>query len=141
MDFPNFENNNQNQSTHNTGFYNRDDEIEIDNMEFNNNNYQNYNDNYNPNIDHINYNNMAWMNNPASNVEFSAHNDGLDEVEKKRIEERSLEDEERRAKIMKKMNDELRIKQEFRDKARDFIENWKMLKKFYFNTFLFFNKT
>ena len=42
------------------------------------------------------------------------------------MEDRKLEEEQRRAKIMKKMNDELRIKQEFRDKARDFIENWRV---------------
>jgi hypothetical protein len=37
---------------------------------------------------------------------------------------RKKEEEERRQRIIKLMNDEMRMKQEYRDKARDFLENF-----------------
>ena len=48
----------------------------------------------------------------------------MDEEERNRIKARKEEEEVRRAKIVKKMNDEMRIKQEFRDKAREYCDNW-----------------
>ena len=130
MEFPQFENINQDlPKNQNKMSYGADNEIEIENMEFsNNNNYQNFpNDNFNPNQDqNINYNNMEWNNVNAGDGFFANVDNVVDELERKRMEDRKLEEEQRRAKIMKKMNDELRIKQEFRDKARDFIENWRV---------------
>lgn len=132
MDFPQFENinedNNQGANFHNE--FADNSEIQIDNVEFTDNNYQGFNDNYNPagSNHNVNYNNAAWENtavNEASYAQSAAANDGLDPEERKRMEERKTEEEQRRAKIMKKMNDELRIKQEFRDKAMDYIENWR----------------
>ena len=130
MEFPQFENINQDlPNNQNIMNYGADNEIEIENMEFsNNNNYQNFpNDNFNPNQDRdINYNNMGWNNVTGGDGFFANVDNAVDELERKRMEDRKLEEEQRRAKIMKKMNDELRIKQEFRDKARDFIENWRV---------------
>lgn len=141
MEFPHFDNINADYSANNipnSTFFSKEDEIEIDNMEFNNNNHQNFNDNYIPNNnENMNYNNMAWNNNPIAEGNFSSLDDGLDEDEKKRIQERRQEEEERRAKIIKKMNDELRIKQEFRDKARDYVENWRM---YYFLLYFYFKE-
>lgn len=132
MDFPDFENINEdhNRASQNHAFGDKN-EIEIENMEFGNNNYnnyQNFNENYIPGQDqNANFNNMPWDNTVSNQMGYdqSQMEDGLDEVERKRIEERKAEEEQRRAKLMKKMNDELRIKQEFRDKAREYIENWR----------------
>jgi len=132
MDFPDFENINEdhNRASQNQAF-GGENEIQIENMEFANNNYnnyQNFNDNYIPSNDqNSNFNNMPWDNTGANQMGYnqSQMEDGLDEVERKRIDERKSEEEQRRAKLMKKMNDELRIKQEFRDKAREYIENWR----------------
>ena len=126
MDFPEFESTNQTLYNQNhQGNFGGDNEIQIENEEFNNN-YNNFpNDNFNQNKDNdINYNNMEWNNVPSSDILYGQQDNTLDELELKRIDERKIEEEQRRAKIMKKMNDELRIKQEFRDKAREYIENW-----------------
>lgn len=129
MDFPQFENINEDshQQNYNHGNFGGD-EIQIENMEFNNNNYQNFNDNYNPHENQNNkFNNMPWDNTGVSDINYthSVVDDGLDEVERKRIEERKAEEDQRREKIRKKMNDELRIKQEWRDKAREYNYNWR----------------
>lgn len=134
MDFPNFENINEDNNNNNNNFPHNDqqgfgggDEVQIESMEFNNNNYQGFNDNYNPSqSQNANYSNSLWENAPVNEMNFG-HNedDGMDEQERKRIAERKEEEEQRRGKIMKKMNDELRIKQEWRDKAIEYIENWR----------------
>lgn len=41
------------------------------------------------------------------------------------MQERKKEDEARREKLMKKMNEEIRMKQEIRDKAREYLDNWR----------------
>ena len=41
------------------------------------------------------------------------------------MEERRREEDERKSNLMRKMNDEIRIKQELRDKARQYLENWR----------------
>jgi hypothetical protein len=38
---------------------------------------------------------------------------------------RKKEEEERRQRIINSMNEEMKIKQEFRDKAREFLENFR----------------
>lgn len=133
MDFPNFENINENNNyiqheQENTGAAGHD-EVEIESMEFNtNNNYnQGLNDNYVPSQSkNANYSNMPWENSQVNEMNFGhTHDDVMDENERKRIEERKTEEEQRRAKIIKKMNDELRIKQEWRDKAVEYIDNWR----------------
>ncbi len=129
MDFPQFENINEDNNDQNFNHGNfAGDEIQIENMEFNNNNYQNFNENYNPNVfQNNNFNDMPWNNAVVSEMNYgnSAADCGLDEVERKRIEERKAEEDQRREKIRKKMNDELRIKQEWRDKSREYIDNWR----------------
>ena len=104
-------NNQQQQNTNMSG----ENEIQIENMEFSNkeNMNQSIGSNKIPGSQGMDWNAMD------SNVD-----DGLDEVEKKRIQDRKEEEEARRAKALKKMNDEMRIKQEFRDKAREYIDNW-----------------
>ena len=37
---------------------------------------------------------------------------------------RKKEEDERRARIISLMNEEIRVKQEFRDKARDYLDNF-----------------
>lgn len=132
MDFPQFENINEdnNQAANAYNDFADNNEIQIENVEFTDNTYQGFNDNYNQPASHeqrIDYNNSPWEHTAVNEMSYaqSAVNDGLDDEERKRIEERRVEEEQRRAKIMKKMNDELRIKQEFRDKAMEYIENWR----------------
>ncbi len=133
MDFPQFENINEDnnyQAANANNNFGDNNEIQIENVEYFDNNYQGFNDNYNPgasNQQRVEYNNSAWENSAVDEMSYaqSAANDGLNEEERRRIEESKVEEEQRRAKIMKKMNDELRIKQEFRDKAMEYIENWK----------------
>ena len=48
----------------------------------------------------------------------------VDEEEENRQRQRKAEEDERRSKLMQKMNDEIRIKQELRDRARQYLENW-----------------
>jgi hypothetical protein len=123
MDFPQFENINENntQAAHAYDNFADNNEIQIENMEFNNN--------HNPisQNQNANYNNSAWENTSVGEMNYShsASNDRLDEGERKILVERKEEEEQRRDKIFKKMNDELRIKQEFRDKAAEYIENWR----------------
>ena len=44
--------------------------------------------------------------------------------EEKRILARRAEEDERRSRIIKLMNDEIRLKQEYRDKAREYEDNF-----------------
>lgn len=134
MDFPNFENINENNNIENNSHQENNyqgfgggDEVQIESMEFNNNNYQGFNDNYNPSqSQNPDFSNSPWENAQVNEMNFGhTQDDGMDEQETKRIQERKEEEEQRRAKIMKKMNDELRIKQEWRDKAIEFIDNWR----------------
>lgn len=134
MDFPNFENINENHNNDNLSFSDHQeqgqggrDEVQIESMEFNDNKYKGFDDNYNlSQSQNANFNNSPWENAPVSEMNFGqSGDDGLDEQERIRIQERKEEEEQRRAKIMKKMNDELRIKQDWRDKAVEFIENWR----------------
>jgi hypothetical protein len=48
-----------------------------------------------------------------------------DEEEEKRIALRRSEEDERKRKLMQKMNDEIRLKQETRDKGREYQERSK----------------
>jgi hypothetical protein len=48
-----------------------------------------------------------------------------DEEEDKRISLRRNEEDERKKKLMQKMNDEIRIKQELRDKGREYYEKFR----------------
>jgi hypothetical protein len=48
-----------------------------------------------------------------------------DEEEENRINQRRQEEDERKKKLMQKMNDEIRIKQEFRDNAREYHERFR----------------
>ncbi len=48
----------------------------------------------------------------------------VDEEEENRIKARRDEENERRSKVVTLMNDEIRIKQENRDKAREFLDNY-----------------
>ena len=131
MDFPNFENinedNNYNHHDQENAGMGGPDEVQIENMEFNNNNnnnYQGFNDNYNR--QNLSFSSIPCEDNQVNDINFGlTQDDRIDENERKRIEERKIEEEQRRAKIMKKMNDELRIKQESRDKALEYIENWR----------------
>jgi hypothetical protein len=132
MEFPNDENINEdinnfyNQGNYDQGF-GGGDEVQIESMEFSNNKYQNPNDNFNRSqSQNANFGNMPWENSPVNDMNYGQTiDDGMGETERKMIEERKSEEEQRKAKIMKKMNDELRIKQEWRDKAEDYIENWR----------------
>ena len=47
-----------------------------------------------------------------------------DEEEEKRIQARKAEEDERRSKIIGLMNEEIKLKQEFRDKARAYLDNF-----------------
>jgi len=58
----------------------------------------------------------------------------VDEEELKRIELRRKEDTERGDKIRNKITEELRMKQEFRDKAREFLDKWRDLRTKNINT-------
>lgn len=134
MDFPNFDNtNDETNNNDNNNQANLDqefgtgDEVQIESMDFNNNQSQNYNDNYNASqTQNANYGNNAWENAPVNEISYGQTIDHeMNEDERKMVEERKSEEEQRRAKIMKKMNDELRIKQEWRDKAVEYIDNWR----------------
>ena len=48
-----------------------------------------------------------------------------DEEEENRINQRRQEEDERKKNLMQKMNDEIRIKQELRDKAREYHERFR----------------
>ncbi len=134
MEFPQFENINEdnNQAANAYNNFENNNEIQIESLEFADNKYQGFNENFNATgLNHNNdtYNNSPWENTNFNEAAIYAHspagNDGFDEAERRRIEERKTEEEQRRAKIMKKMNDELRIKQEFRDKAVGYVDNWR----------------
>jgi len=133
MDFPNFENINEqnNKNIHDQEYAQMggNDEVQIESMELNNNNNNGFNyDNYVPSsqTQNADFSSTPWENSQVNEMNFGhASADAMDEMESKRIEERKAEEELRRAKILKKMNDELRIKQEFRNKAIEYIENWK----------------
>ena len=130
MEFPQFENINEdnNPAANNFNNFADNNEIQIEDVEYTDNKYQGFNDNYNPAApnNNNNYNNSPWENTPVNETSYArSANDGLNEEDKRRIEEGKAEEEHRRARIMKKMNDELRLKQEFRDKALDYFENWK----------------
>ncbi len=47
-----------------------------------------------------------------------------DEEEEARISARKNEEQERRSKIITLMNEEIRVKQEYRDKAREYLDNF-----------------
>jgi hypothetical protein len=49
----------------------------------------------------------------------------VDEEEENRQRARRAEEEERRSKLMQKMNEEIRVKQELRDRARQYLEDWR----------------
>merc|ERR1711976_100361 len=49
----------------------------------------------------------------------------VDEEEEKRLQARRDEENERRSKIVTLMNEEIRVKQEYRDKAREFLDNFR----------------
>jgi hypothetical protein len=49
----------------------------------------------------------------------------VDEEEENRLRQRKAEEEERRSKLMQRMNNEIRIKQEQRDKTGQYLEDWK----------------
>jgi hypothetical protein len=83
------------------------------------------------NLDDGNIESMPW-NNPVENTQhlsglgqdpFSAYQ--VDEEEENRQRQRKAEEEERRTKLMAKMNDEVKGKQETKDKARDHLDQWK----------------
>jgi len=133
MDYPTFENINEGGNIENNNYTNNNhqgyggpDEVQIESMEFNNN-YQGFDDNYLPSqSQNANYSNNVWENTQVNEMNLGyTQDDGIDGHERKRIQERKEEEEQRRAKIMKKMNDELIIKQEWRDKAIEFIDNWR----------------
>jgi hypothetical protein len=65
----------------------------------------------------------------------------VDQEEENRMLARKKEDDERRAKIVKKTSDEIRIKQEFRDKAREFLENFEQARNKNLQKRQQFNKT
>jgi hypothetical protein len=48
----------------------------------------------------------------------------VDEEEENRQRQRKAEEDERRSKLMHRMNEEIRVKQENRDKARNHLEDW-----------------
>ena len=153
MDFPNFDNNENNQQNNQqdtNDFNNQQQFSNFDNQQNNNfDNQQNNNfDQQNMNFggeNEIQIENMEFSNNEKTNppmnqgmsqgMEFNeipnqmdsnpmGNFDDIDDEERNRIQARKEEEEARRAKIMKKMNDEMRIKQEFRDKAREYAEHW-----------------
>jgi hypothetical protein len=160
MDFPNFDNNENNNQDNSNNFNNQDNLNNFDNQQNNFDNQQsnNFDNQQSNNVDNqqnnnfenfggdneIQIENMEFSNNEKTNqpmdhgmgqgMEFneipnqmdSNHmgNSEIDEEERNRIQARKEEEEARRAKIVKKMNDEMRIKQEFRDKAREYADHW-----------------
>jgi hypothetical protein len=68
-------------------------------------------------------NNPSTTTNTATYDPFGAHQ--IDEEEENRQRQRKAEEEERRAKLMQRMNEEISVKQEIRDKARNYLEDWK----------------
>jgi hypothetical protein len=143
MEFPNFEttdnfveNQNFQNQNENNNFYNQFDnhqqnnnfedynEIQIENMEFNNDQSISQTIGFNqvPLSQGMNMG-MEW-NQMNSNQMGMGHSNDINDEERNRIQARKEEEEARRAKIVKKMNDEMRIKQEFRDKARQYCDNW-----------------
>lgn len=129
MDFPDlgFDNNtNQNDGQIN----NQDDNIQVEQVEFAQNQSAHNASNSNFDFPGSSQGFVMGQNNPDGN--FSAWGAALDnqesslvdEEEEKRIKARKQEEDERRAKIIQLMNDEIRIKQENRDNARNFIDNF-----------------
>jgi hypothetical protein len=55
---------------------------------------------------------------------FTAYTQAVDEEEENRIRQRKAEEDERRSRLMQRMNDEVRVKQDTRDKARTYLEDW-----------------
>lgn len=154
MDFPNFENNNndnnqsnndnnfpdfnnqqqqqysnfdENQFNNNNNFDNN--EIQIENVEFTNgeqSNQMNFNNNNDFSHGQNTNSNMGmdWNQMGSNQMPNDFQNSEIDEEERNRIQLRKEEEDARREKIVKKMNYEMKIKQEFRDKAREYIDNW-----------------
>ncbi len=134
MEFPDFDNNHNNDNSdnndNNNNNYNnynneeQSDEIQIEDAQGGLNEYIQHNSN-----EHIE-NSFPVTTDPAGglnwNVGYSeSQNDfqiAVDEVEEKRILARRQEEDERRRRIVEMMNEEIRVKQEWRDKAREYIE-------------------
>jgi hypothetical protein len=64
-----------------------------------------------------------WQGQNTASDPFSNYQ--VDEEEENRINQRRQEEDERKKKLMQKMNDEIRIKQEFRDKGREYHERFR----------------
>lgn len=66
------------------------------------------------------------LNDPFSNYQivFFCIIQDDDEEEEKRISARRVEEDEKKRNLMQKLNDELRIKQEMKDKAREYLERF-----------------
>lgn len=110
MDFPDF--NNQN----------HEDQIQVENMD---NNFMN--NQLEQDHNQLNGYTNDWNNNFPNNyggVKVNEFAMAIDEQEENRIQMRRQEEEERRARIVQLMNDEMRIKQEWRTKAQEYLENY-----------------
>lgn len=153
MDFPEIQNNNE-------------DEIQVDNVDgfgdilgdnqnpqMNNVNQGNMFDNFSQNNHYEQFENPVHK--PTTDAfEFGGSDHGwnqqggqnnyfdpvVDEEEEKRIQARRAEEDERRAKLIKLMNDEIKVKQEYRDKAREFLENQASLRAKNLSTRMEFNR-
>lgn len=116
MEFPDF----NNQEDH--------DQIQVENVD---NVFGYNNEQYQPHVN--NENSYPVVSDPAGAGWNSALVDThsrindltmtIDDEEEKRIAARRQEEEERRSRIVQLMNDEMRIKQEWRNKAQEFMEN------------------
>jgi len=109
MSFPDFDNN---------------DEIQVENMGGSHDNQDNFGFTNNYQGSNDNYYNMQQTNDWAQNMGGASYENIVDEEEEKRAQARKKEEDERRAKIISLMNEEIRIKQEFRDKAREYLDNY-----------------
>jgi hypothetical protein len=100
-----------------------EDNNENNENNFNNDNIQNNYQPYEDNNQEPNWNiqSIQIENNPISDP-FGSYQ--VDEEEENRQRQRKAEEDERRTKLMQKMNDEIRVKQEGRDKAKSYLDNW-----------------